>query len=143
MKPTDTTLSEHFKLSEFVKSSTAQARGLDNTPPAAAVDNLRNLCQQVLEPLRRWADRPVSISSGYRSAALNSAVGGSPRSQHLTGEAADLRVPSMERGWLWFCYLRDHLPYDQLIWEHQYGCYWIHVSLRAKGQKNRKQVIVF
>lgn len=89
----DTYLSQHFRLSEFTRSATASARGIDNTPSASAIDNLRHLCQEVLEPLRRHLDRPVVISSGYRCKKLNQLVGGVRTSQHMTGEAADIAAP--------------------------------------------------
>ena len=96
---TDIRLSEHFMLSEFTRSSTAERLGLDNSLDASdpldqdVINNLRNLCEQVLEPLRVHAGQPLMIASGYRSPALNKAVRGSPHSQHLTGEAADIRLP--------------------------------------------------
>ena len=96
---TDIRLSEHFMLSEFTRSSTAERLGLDNSLDASnpldqdVINNLRNLCEQVFEPLRVHAGQPIMIASGYRSPALNKAVRGSPHSQHLTGEAADIRLP--------------------------------------------------
>lgn len=138
----DIQLSEHFQLHEFTDSFIARLKGLSNEPTAEAVERLKNLCQQVLEPLRQWAGRPVQISSGYRSPAVNRAVGGVPSSQHLRGEAADILLPSLEVGWQWFCYLRDHLPYDQLIWETYHTRHWIHVSCKAEIKENRHQVIV-
>ena len=92
----DTYLSQHFRLSEFTRSATASARGIDNTPSASAIDNLRRLCQEVLEPLRRHLDRPVVISSGYRCKKLNQLVGGVRTSQHMTGEAADIAAPLLD-----------------------------------------------
>ena len=92
-------LSEHFSLSEFTRSATATERGISNNldpqnpAHAAIIANLRNLCEQVLEPLRAFARQPIIISSGYRSPALNRAVGGAKNSQHLTGEAVDIRIP--------------------------------------------------
>ena len=93
-------LSEHFMLSEFTRSSTAERLGICNEldPFCSAhkdiIANLRNLCEQVLEPLRSYVRQPIIISSGYRSPALNQALRGAPRSQHLTGEAADIRLPT-------------------------------------------------
>src|SRR5574344_1414281 len=94
-------LTEHFNLKEFTRSSTAKARGINNTlNPTAEADlsvirNLKNLCVQVLEPLREHISRPLVISSGYRSPRLNAAVGGAANSQHLSGQAADLKIPSV------------------------------------------------
>ena len=97
---TDIRLSEHFLLSEFTRSSTAERLGICNEldpfypTHKDIIANLRNLCEQVLEPLRAYAGQPIIISSGYRSPALNQALRGAPRSQHLTGEAADIRLPT-------------------------------------------------
>ena len=85
-------LTEHFNLKEFTRSSTAKARGINNTlSPTAEADlsvirNLKNLCVLVLEPLREHISRPLVISSGYRSPRLNAAVGGAANSQHLSGQ---------------------------------------------------------
>lgn len=86
-------LTEHFKLSEFTNSSTATARGIDNTPNEQQIANLKRICEEILEPLRAFAGQPIIIGSGYRSPALNKAVGGVKNSQHMTGEAADIRLP--------------------------------------------------
>lgn len=155
----DIQLSPHFKLNEFLKSSTASARGIDNTPSIEVVSNLQQLCIHVLEPLRAYINSPSSsavtssprsggmrgvvISSGYRSPALNKAVGGSTKSQHMTGEAADLRIPSEAEGKEWFKWLMDNCPFHQLIWEKdtpQSTHHWIHVSFKQSG-KNAQQVI--
>ena len=138
----DTYLSQHFRLSEFTRSATASARGIDNTPSTSAIDNLRRLCQEVLEPLRRHLDRPVVISSGYRSPALNKAVGGVANSQHMTGQAADIHIPDTATGSAWFEWMEDNLLFDQLIKEKSTKTsksFWIHVSFRKDG-KNRQQV---
>lgn len=129
-------LSHHFSLSEFTQSNTARARGIDNTPSLAVVSNLQQLCIHVLEPLRMHVGGPIRINSGYRCPALNRAVGGVANSQHLTGEAADIHIPSKETGRKWMKWIIATLPFDQLIWEQG----WIHVSFRQDG-KNRGQVI--
>lgn len=126
-------LSEHFTLSEFTRSTTATARGIDNTPSEAVITNLRTLCREVLEPLRRHLDQPVIISSGYRCLPLNKAVGGVRNSQHMTGEAADLRIPSLSEGRDWMEWIIDNLAFDQCIMEHRKNkdgttTHWIHVS---------------
>lgn len=94
-------LSEHFDLNEFTRSATADRLHIDNnlnpSDPTgqSIINNLRNLCQQFLEPLREHFGIPVIISSGYRCPALNRAVGGVSNSQHLTGEAADIILPPL------------------------------------------------
>ena len=137
-------MTEHFKLEEFIRSSTAQQLGIDNTPSEEVILNLRNLCEKVLEPLRQWYGKPISISSGYRCPALNRAVAGVTKSQHLKGEAADIRLPSIAIGRKMLEYIVFHLPYDQVIWEHNTdGLYWIHVSLKRDPRKNRLHYIPY
>lgn len=152
-------LSEHFKLSEFVKSATATARKIDNTldstssPQAAEiVANLRHLCVNLLEPMRQHFNVPIVIGSGYRCPALNKAVGGVSNSQHMKGEAADLHIPTiktangstiqdMATARKWITYLLDQ-RFDQLILEHdKSGHYWIHLSLKRDDSRNRQTYI--
>ena len=145
-------LSKHFTLEEFVRSRKAQARGIKNEPPAEAVEGLKLLVQHILEPLRLAWGQPIFVTSGYRSPALNRAVGGVggvPNSQHLLGQAADivadLSLLNYDLGRL---IIQLSLPFDQLIFEDcyveyvagrpQHCCRWIHVSY---GPKNRRQVI--
>lgn len=135
-------LATNFNLKEFIESPTAKAKKIDNTPPDNVIVNLTNLAQKVIQPLREWVGKPIKINSGYRCPKLNAAVGGAKTSQHMTGEAADLHIPSISEGKKWFEYIRKNLPYDQLIWEHSSsGSYWIHVSCKRDVSKNRKQVI--
>lgn len=139
----DIQLTPHFCLSEFTKSATATARGIPNIPTIEAVSNLQQLCLHALEPLRAHAARPITISSGYRSPALNQTVGGSKTSQHMTGEAADIRIPDEQTGREWFNWLRTNVPYHQLIWEKdspQSTHHWIHIAYRQNGP-NKMQVI--
>ena len=141
---------EHFSLHEFVRSSTAERLGIDNTPSAEAVDNLRHLTEELLEPLRQQWGRPIRVTSGYRSEELNRAVGGARTSQHMRGEAADISAlsPAMNHR-LMIRLLFSGLPFDQLIAEEvdEMNCpRWLHVSLVMRqggaNRKNRRQVIV-
>ena len=109
-------LTKHFSLEEFSHSSTAKARGIDNTVPEKLIPALRNLCERVLEPLREQVREPVIISSGYRCPVLNRAVGGSNTSQHIKGEACDIYVEDVEKLRKWFAILMDG-DFDQLIFE--------------------------
>lgn len=151
-------LTEHFTLEEFTTSSTAKARGIDNSVSSQRIiENLRNLCEQVLEPLRSYANQPITISSGYRCKALNKVVGGARNSQHMTGEAADIHIPlydfkdstgsrltdiQLARDWMqWLTYNTD---FDQLILETvNRRIFWIHVSCKRDRSLNRHQVIRF
>lgn len=127
-------LSDNFTLAEFTNSQTATRRGIRNTPTAAHQEALRQLCVHILEPVRAHFGRPVRITSGYRSAALNRAIGGSTTSQHSKGEAADFEIPGVDnrRVAKW---IENNLPFDQLILEgakrSDPNAGWIHVSYRA------------
>lgn len=135
-------LTQHFTLGELTASDTAKAKGIRNVPGTQEVANLTALAVAVLEPLRQWWGKEVKIGSGYRCPALNKAVGGVSNSQHMAGQAADLCIDGdKEKGKKWFSYIRNHLLFDQLIWEHNAkGNYWVHVSYDATG-RNRGQVI--
>ena len=134
----------HFTIEELFASATAKAKGIDNTPNIQQMINLVYLAAYVLEPLRMAMDEPIKIGSGFRCQKLNKAVGGVYNSQHLKGQAADLCIDGdLEKGKRWFNYIKDHLPFDQLIWEHNSkGTYWVHVSFVFPDfGKNRHQVI--
>jgi len=126
-------LTEHFDLEEFTASQIADRQGIDNTPPAAAVEALRALCTNVLEPLHA-ALGAVLVSSGYRCPALNTAIGGSASSQHVRGEAADLIVSGRTIAEV-FNWLQVHAPYDQLIREFPPKG-WVHVSFVTAGRRS-------
>jgi len=132
-------LTEHFHLSEFTRSSIADAHNIDNTCPSALIPNLKNLCQEVLEPLRQHFGEPIIISSGYRCPELNRLVGGAPNSQHITGEAADIvetHGRASQRDW--FLWIQDNCRFDQLILESKDSQRWIHVSCRPNPSDNRQ-----
>ncbi len=134
----------HFTIEELFASATAKAKGIDNTPNVQQMINLVYLAAYVLEPLRMAMDEPIKIGSGFRCQKLNKAVGGVYNSQHLKGQAADLCIDGdIAKGKRWFNYIKDHLPFDQLIWEHNSnGTYWVHVSFVFPDfGKNRHQVI--
>lgn len=133
-------LTEHFTLAEFVRSETADRKHIDNTPTTEAVDNLRALCRDVIEPARVAFGEPIYITSGYRCPALNKAVGGKPTSQHLRGEAADLQVRGVDNLRKLYRLIKDHGVFDQLLFEsNKAGVRWIHVSYKQCG--NRRQAI--
>lgn len=134
-------LTEHFHLSEFTNSNEATRKGIDNTPTAPVISNLKLLCEQVLEPIRSHFNKPIRISSGYRSPALNAEVKGSKNSQHMTGEAADIEIMGLDNCDL-AKWIQENLDFDQVILEfhnHAKGANdgWVHVSYKKYG--NRKQ----
>lgn len=129
-------LSKNLSLSEVVKSATAIKRGISNQPTKQHLQNLIKLAENVFQPLRDYIDKPIRVSSGYRSKELNKLIGGASRSQHSKGEALDLDN-DRETNILMFNYIKDNLDFDQLINEQDYS--WIHVSYREGS--NRKQVL--
>ena len=135
----------HFTMEELYASDTAKRLGINNKPSVQQMINLVYLAAYVLEPLRVAMGEPIPIGSGFRCQQLNKAVGGVYNSQHLKGQAADLCIDGdIEKGKRWFNYIKDHLPFDQLIWEHnpKTGSYWVHVSFVFPDfGKNRKNVI--
>ena len=140
----NTHVSMHFTLEELCASETAKAKGISNKPNTEQIINLVYLAANVLEPLRVAMNEPIKIGSGFRSAALNKAVGGVGNSQHMKGQAADLCIDGdMQKGKRWFNYIRQHLQFDQLIWEHNTkGSYWVHVSfVHPDFGRNRRQVV--
>ena len=136
-------LTDHFHLSEFVRSETATRLGIDNSiNDPEIISNIRNLCEHVLEPLRAYAGCPIIINSGYRCPRLNEAVGGSRWSQHMKGEACDIRIADSATGDRWYSWMKENLPYDQLIKERAHkssNSFWIHISLTRDDAKNRRQ----
>ena len=134
-------LSKNFTLQEFTKSQTAERKGIDNTPAEAHLENAKILFEKVVQPVRDHFG-PTVINSGYRGPALNEAVGGSSKSQHCKGEAADIECPGTPNydvaKWI-----EENLDFDQLILEFYTpgipDSGWVHVSYKAEG--NRKSVL--
>jgi hypothetical protein len=141
----NTKVTMHFTIEELYASKTAKDKGINNMPSVREMVNLIYLAAYVLEPLRKAMGEPIKIGSGFRCQQLNKAVGGVSNSQHLTGQAADLCIDGdLKKGKRWFNYIKDHLPFDQLIWEHnpKTGSYWVHVSfVYPDFGKNRRKVI--
>jgi len=136
-------LSEHFELAEFTRSSTAKRAGISNMPTDAHLENIKLLCEKILEPIRVHFARSIILSSGYRSSALNRAVGGSSSSQHCSGEAADIDMDGTNvTNAQIFNYIKDNLEFDQLIWEFGTDSNpdWVHVSYESNGRQ-RKQIL--
>ena len=132
-------LSQHFDLSEFTRSESAKREGLDNTPTSEHLENLKVLCEKVLEPIRLKYGS-INISSGYRGKMLNHFIGGSVNSDHCVGRAADIDMDDSGTGVTnkeIFEYIKDNLEFDQLINEFNYA--WVHVGYRQGA--NRKQVL--
>ena len=135
-------LTENFSLLELTKSQTAERKGIDNTPSAEHQDNLKSLCEMVLQPIRDHFSRVVTISSGYRSEALCVAIGSKTTSQHAKGQAADFEIFGVSNKEL-ADYINEELEYDQLILEYwkesDPNSGWVHCSFNTEG--NRKQYL--
>lgn len=129
---------KYFTIKELCRSTKAKKLGIDNTPTTQAVENMTRLINIVLDPLREAYGEAITVNSGYRCPELNKAVGGAKNSQHMTGEAADITVGTKEGNKWLFDYIKDNLPYDQLIDEYDYS--WVHVSLDA-DMCNRREII--
>jgi hypothetical protein len=135
----------YFTLKEFEKSKTAEKLGINNVIPYSKILNIQYLIDKVLNPIREKYGKPITISSGYRSPALNKAVGGVPTSQHLADNncaAADIDVGNKLDNEKLFNLIKEmvnnkEIDVDQLINEHQFD--WIHISIKRTGN-NRNQV---
>ena len=135
-------LTKNFTLAEMTKSETALRFGMGNHPGDTELENLKILCEKVLQPVRDHYGKGVKVNSGYRHPLVNSKVGGSPRSEHCKGMAADIEIPGLPNADLaeW---IRDNLDYTQLILDyytpgiHDSG--WVHVSYNQHDLK--KQVM--
>ena len=136
-------LSAHFDLAEFTRSESAKRHGVSKEPTPEHLENLKVLCERVLEPIRMFNAGPLNISSGYRSKTLNHFIGGSLSSQHCEGKAADIDMDGMsgKTNRQIFDYIKDNLEFDQLIFEFgtKENPDWVHVSYNAG--KNRKQIL--
>ncbi len=146
-------LSEHMTLAELCKTNT----GIENVPSEAQVENLKRLCRWLerlwLERLRRrWndlygeGDDPIVINSGFRSAAVNKAVGGAPTSNHLTGCAVDIRVAGLEQLMRYAVILLDisdesKEDFDELLLERNGAVMWLHFAVRPSGNRRKVRMI--
>jgi hypothetical protein len=138
-------LSEHLSLAEVTRSDMAKRRGISNMPTPEHLENFKKLAENIFEPIRKHFGVPIFVSSGYRSKALNTAIGGSLSSQHCLGQALDLDMDGTKNGVtnkMVFDYIKANLNFDQLIWE--FGTKdnpdWVHVSYNPSG-KQRKQIL--
>jgi len=132
-------LSRNFTLAEVQRSATAKRLGINNEIPEEHLSNMQRLIVCLIQPMRDSIG-PIRISSGYRSQALNHAIGGSDRSQHSKGEALDLQFfqnGEMNNKVIYDWIINSGLEFDQMINEFDFS--WIHISLKETG--NRKNVL--
>lgn len=130
---------QYFTIEELCRSSKAKSLGIDNTPTQEAVENLTKLITECLNPIREAYGKGISITSGYRSPAVNEAVGGSSTSQHMKGQAADMQVTSDGSLRDLFLACIAFKNFDQLINERSGNSKWIHISYKA----NPRRTILF
>lgn len=129
-------LSPHFSLEELTFSQAAVRLGIDNTPDAEEIANLRHLCDELLEPARLVLGVPLHVDSGYRSIKVNAQVGGDSASAHMYGRAADIIPINMSISEAFDRLRKDiTLPYDKIIFECKA---WIHIAIPPLGLRARR-----
>jgi hypothetical protein len=136
-------LSEHLELAEIIRSESAKRNGITNMPTEEHIANLKLLAEHIFEPIRANFRQPILISSGYRSKELNAKIGGANSSQHSLGQAIDIDMDGTINGVTnadIFKYIKEQLPFDQLIWEFGNDIQpdWVHVSY---SNRNRKEIL--
>jgi len=136
-------ISKHISYKESVYSRTAMRLGIENKPSEEQMNNMRLIAEEVFEPLRAWVGGPIKINSFFRSPKLNTAIGGSTRSQHCHGQAIDIddtfgRATNAEM----YDFIKKHLDFDQMIWEFgdSNNPDWVHVSYVSQD-KNRNRCL--
>jgi hypothetical protein len=133
-------LTANFTLSEMVKSDTALRHDMDNTPGETEIENLKRLCEQVLQPIREHFKTGVKVNSGFRHSEVNAKVGGSKTSDHCKGQAADIEIPGIPNADL-AVWIMDNLTYTQLILEFYTpgvpDSGWVHVSYDPANLKKQ------
>ena len=134
-------ISEHISYKEGVYSITAIRRGIDNTPGDDQLHFMEIIAEKVFEPLREWVGGPIKINSFYRGLLLNTAIGGSKKSQHMKGQAMDIddnygHATNAEM----YHWIKDNLDFDQMIWEfgNDDEPNWIHVSYVSKKENRNR-----
>ena len=136
-------ISKHVSYKEGVYSITATRRGIDNTPNNEQLDNMELVAKKVFEPLREWVDGPIKINSFFRSPELNTAIGGSSKSQHCKGQAMDIddtfgKATNAEM----YNWIKENLDFDQMIWEFgdDDNPDWVHISYVSE-EENRNRCL--
>ena len=136
-------ISKHISYKEGIHSNTALRRNIDNTPNDEQLENMELIAEKIFEPLRVYVNGPIKINSFFRSAKLNTAIGGSKTSQHCKGQAMDIddtfgKATNAEM----YHFIKEHLDFDQMIWEFgdDDNPNWVHVSY-VSPEKNRKKCL--
>ena len=137
-------ISKHISYKEATYSRTATRLGIENKPDEDQLKNMKLIAEEIFEPLRMWVGGPIKVNSFFRSPKLNTAIGGSSKSQHCHGQAIDLddtfgRATNAEM----FEFIREHLNFDQMIWEFgdDDNPDWVHVSY-VNEKDNRQRCLL-
>ena len=137
-------ISKHISYKEGTYSQTALRRGLDNTPNEEQLKCMKEVAENLFEPLREWVGGPIKINSFFRGEPVNTAIGGSKYSQHMKGQAIDIDDTfGHKTNAEMYHYIKDNLDFDQLIWEFgdDKNPNWIHVSY-VTHRENRKKLTI-
>ena len=135
-------LSPHFSYEEMTRSTWARLHRVDNTPDDLQLAALINICWKLGEPLREMFG-PIYVNSGFRSETVNTGVHGVGGSKHLSGEAMDIRINSVEQGKGYFKFIQKNVDFDQLLFEYnKQGVMWLHCSVCLDPKENRHQAII-
>jgi len=132
-------LSPHFSYEEMTRSKWAEDHGEDNTPDELQLAGMINICWKLGEPLRNMFG-PIRVNSGFRSERVNEGVHGVGNSKHLSGEAMDIHIDSVEQGKEYYQFILKNVDFDQLLFEHKRkGAMWLHCSVCLDPKENRHQ----
>ncbi len=137
-------ISKHISYKEGTYSQTALRRGLDNTPSEEQLKCMKEIAEELFEPLREWVGGPIKINSFFRGEPVNTAIGGSTRSQHMKGQAIDIDDTfGHKTNAEMYHYIKNNLSFDQLIWEFgdDKNPNWVHVSY-VTHRPNRKKLTI-
>ena len=137
-------ISKHVSYKEGIRSNTADRLGLDNTPNNLQLKCMKDIAEDLFEPLRKWVGGPIKINSFFRGEPVNTAIGGSKYSQHMKGQAMDIDDTfGYKTNAEMYNYIKDNLDFDQLIWE--FGDHknpnWVHISY-VTHRENRKKLTI-
>tara|TARA_R110002110_G_scaffold46921_2_gene141331 strand:+ start:4845 stop:5300 length:456 start_codon:yes stop_codon:yes gene_type:complete len=134
-------ISKHISDREGVYSATATRKGIDNTPNDDQLSNMRSIAEEVFEPLRAYVGGPIKINSFFRCPELNTAIGGSSKSQHCKGQAIDIddtfgRMTNAEM----YYWIKKYLEFDQMIWEFgdDDNPDWVHISYVSESENRNR-----
>ena len=134
-------ISKNITYAEAIHSSTAKRESIDNTPNPSQIECMKLLAEKIFEPLREWVGGPIKVNSFFRSAALNSKIGGATSSQHCKGQAIDIddvygkKSNAEVYGWI-----KENLSFDQMIWEFGTDMQpnWVHISYVSEEENRNK-----